>query len=164
MVAVALTGRREQKLVGMVQRLLKNRHRGGSNAGAVAAVQHLVEMPQKAEARHIRAGVDMVFPAAVGGILIEGGHRVDGGLHGRLACLAHAVGGAEDAHAQPLGQQELIALSGSVIGVDMRRMHRAHDGQAVLHVGIGDGMAAYQRAAGLGHLFRAAPHHFAQNV
>ena len=43
-------------------------------------------------------------------------------------------------------------------------MNNAHDGQAVLHIHIVDGVAAHQHAAGLNDLLRAAPHDLPQNV
>ena len=164
MVAVSLPRRRQQKFVCMAQRLGKNRHRPGLDAAAVGPVHHFVEVAQEAEPRHIRAGVNLVGPAALGGIFIQGGHGGDGGLHSLGTGLAHTVRGAENAHAQPLGQHQAVTCLGRVVGVNMVRVDNAHNRQAVFHIAIGDGVAPGQHAAGLRHLFRAAAHHLPQNI
>ena len=123
-----------------------------------------MQVAQKAEARYVRAGVYIVFPAAFGGVFIQGGHGGDGGLHGLGAGLPHAARRAEDANTQPLGQHQLIPLLGRVVGINTVRMHRTHDGQAVFHITVGNGVATHQGAPGLSHLFRAAAHHLAQDI
>ena len=69
-VAVPLGGGGEQELVGMVQRLLEDRHPARLNDGAELSVEHLVEMAQEAEAGDVGTGVDRIAPEALGGVFI----------------------------------------------------------------------------------------------
>ena len=164
MVAVALSRRRQQEFIRVAQCLGENRHRPRVNAAAMPPVQHLMQVAQEAESRHIRTGVYVVFSAAIGGILIQGSHGLHGILHGLPAGLPHPIGRAQNAHTQPLGQHQLIALLGRIVGVNVVRVDNSHDRQAVLHIRVRDGVAPSQHAPGLGHLFRAAAHDLPQNV
>ena len=163
-VAVALAGGGEQELVGVVQGLGDHRHPLGVDMAGQLPVQHLVEVAQEAEAGDVGAGVNVVAPGPLRGVLVQGGHGLDRRVHGLRAGLLHPVGGADDAHPQPLGQDQGVAGAAPVVGVDPVRMDNAHDGQAVLHVAVGDGVAPRQDAPGLDDLLRAALHDLPQDV
>ncbi len=164
MVAVALGRRRQQELAGVVQGLGDDGHAARMNLAGEPAVHHLVEVPQQAEAGHVGAGVDVVAAAARGGVLVQRGHGLHSGLHGLLGRLAHPARRADNAHAQPLGQDQPVPRLAAVVVVDAVRVDDPCDRQAVLHIGIRNGMPAGQGPSGLNHLLRAAAHDLPQDV
>ena len=64
--------------------------------------------------------------------------------------------GGDDAHAQRLGQQELVAGPGAALFSHPAGMDRAHHRQPKLGLVVVDGVPAGDHPAGLGHLFRRA--------
>ncbi len=74
---------------------------------------------------------------------------------GRIGCVALG-GGGDDAHAQRLGQQELVAWPRATLLAHPAGMDGAHHRQAELGLVVVDGVSAGDHAAGLGHLFGRA--------
>ena len=123
-----------------------------------------MQVAQQAEPGHIGTGVDGITPEDFSGILIERRHGLFRLGQRLLRRLSYAGGSADQTHAQLFRQNELIPLPGTHIRPDPVRVDSAHDGQAVLHPVICNGVAAHQTASGLSHLLRAPLQDASQNV
>ena len=112
---------------------------------------HLLQVPQKAEPGHIRSGMDPVAAADLRGCLVQGGHRLYGCFHLLRGGFPHSVGGADQPHAQSLGQDQPIPHLSGIVGVDPARVHQTGDRQSILDPGIRNGVPTCQDPACLSH-------------
>ena len=123
-----------------------------------------MEVAEEAEPGHIRCRVNIIASTYLGGRLVQGRHGGHGGVHGAGGSFAHAVGRADEAHPQRLGEDELVAGLSRIIGSEAAGVHETGDGQAVLHTGVGDGVASREDAPRLGHFFCAAAQDLTEDV
>ena len=164
MVAVALACRCVKAGIGGIPRPRQHRHGMAVDDAGEPPAHHLVEMAKEAEPGHIGGRVYRVFPADRSGGLVQGRHRGNGSGQILGFCLAHPVGGTKEPHAQSFGQDQPISGSAGVVGVEMVRIHKAGHGEAVLHAGVGDGVAARKDPACLRYFFGTALQDRPQNV
>ena len=164
MVAVSLTGGGKKTVVRCLPRTGQDGHGTGVDPAGQPPAHHLVEMAEEAEPGDVGGGVDGVPAAAFRRGLVQGRHGGHRSVHRAGSGLAHPVGGADEADAQRLGQDELIAGLSGVVGGKAAGVYESGDGQAVLHAGVGDGVPSREDAPRFGHLFRAAAQDLAEDV
>ena len=164
MVAVALPGGGVQKCIRCFLGARQHWHGVCMDDAGKFAAHHLVQMAEKAEAGHIRSGMDVILAAEFCRCFVQGGHGADGGFHFLRGGLAYAVCRAEQTHTQSLGQYQLITGHAGVICVHPVRVNKAGHGKAVFYPAVRDGMPARKAAAGFCHLFSTAAQNFAQYV
>ena len=115
-----------------------------------------MEVAEEAESRDIGGRVNIIASAYLGGRLVQSRHGGHCSIHRTGGSFAHAVGRTDEAHPQRLGEDELVAGLSRIIGSEAAGVHETSDGQAVLHTGVGDGVASREDAPRLGHFFCAA--------
>ena len=164
MVAVALAGGGIKAVVSGLPRTRQDRHSAAVDTAGQPPAHHLVEVAEEAESGHIGGRVNIIASAYLGGRLVQSRHGGHGGVHGAGGSFAHAVGRADEAHTQRLGEDELVAGLSRIIGREAAGVHETGDGQAVLHAGVGDGVASREDAPRLGHFFGAAAQDLAEDV
>ena len=89
-------------------------------------------------------------------IAIQHRHRGDRAGNDVLGRATLLDGGADDAGAEPLGENQPIAGARARVGPDAIGIDGAGDGVAELHFGVAHRVAAEQRDAGLAQLVVAA--------
>ena len=164
MVSVALTGGGIKAVVSGLPRTRKDRHSAAVDTAGQPPAHHLVEVAEEAEPGHIRGRVNIIASTYLGGRLVQGRHGGHGGVHGAGGSFAHAVGRADEAHPQRLGEDELVAGLSRIIGSEAAGVHETGDRQAVLHASVGDGVASREDAPRLGHFFCAAAQDLTEDV
>ena len=133
------------------------------DAGKLAA-HHLVQMAEKAEASHVRSGMDAVFAADLCRRFVQSGHGANGGFHLLRGGFAHTVCRAQQPHTQSLGQYQLVAGNTGVVRIHPVRVNKAGHGKAVFHPAVCNGVSACKAAAGFCHLFSTAAQNLAQHI
>ena len=164
MVAVALSGRRDHKILRMGIGFLDIWHTQGIHHRPEALIQHFMQMSQKAESGHIGTSMHRILFRDSRRILVQRSHGCDGFCHGLFGSRSHPVCSVHDTDPELLGQDQHISCLAAVIFVDPVRMHNTVYGKSVLHILIVDGMTAAKYSSGLHHLFRTAPHDFTENI
>ena len=164
MVSVALTGGGIKAVVSGPPRTRQNRHSAAVDTAGQPPAHHLVEVAEEAEPGHIRGRVNIIASTYLGGRLVQGRHGGHGSVHGAGGSFVHAVGRADEAHTQRLGEDELVAGLSRIIGSEAAGVHETGDGQAVLYTGVGDGVASREDAPRLGHFFCAAAQDLTEDV
>ena len=164
MVAVALPGGGVQKRIGCFLGTRQHRHGICMDDAGKFAAHHFMQMAEKAEAGHIRSGMDAVFAADLCRRFVQSGHGADGGFHLLRGGFAHTVCRAQQPHTQSLGQYQLVARHTGVVRIHPLRVNKAGHGKAVFYPAVRNGMPACKTAAGFRHLFGTTAQNFAQHI
>src|SRR3984957_1982767 len=98
------------------------------------------------------------FEEGFGGVFVEAGHGVRGGLDGFFAGLALFQGCGDYAGADGFCEEENVAGSRAKVAPDFIGMDEAGDGVTEFWFVIADGVAAEDCAIGFAHFVEAAAH------
>ena len=123
-----------------------------------------MQMPKKAKARDIRAGMYRIRFTNLRRIFVEHCHRGNCFLHGMFRCFSDAVRRTQNADAEFFGQNQRISRLSVIVCIDSFGVYRSHDRQPIFYTVIGNRMPADQRAAGFQYLLRTAAHNLAQDI
>ena len=126
----------------------------------VAALRHFQQMPHRAEAGHVRAGVDAILDHDVARGLVQRGHHAIGKTGRLVADQPGLHAGGQHADADRLREENDVTRLRAGVRQNAVGMHKARHGEAVFRLVVKDAVATRDECSGLIDLVIAA----AQNV
>ena len=130
----------------------------------LACVQHLGQVPGEAEAGDVGAGVHTYGEHRARGGGVQGRRLAHGVHHLSFLDQAPLECRGQHAHAQTLGEHQLVAGARPAVVDDLAGARHAGHRQAVLGLLVIDGVPAGQLGAGFGDLLGAAAQHLGQRL